>query len=39
MDSKNFGVSVFSDRGQADKVKKAVGKKFGKPDDFMLESV
>jgi hypothetical protein len=39
MDSKNFGVSVFSDRGQADKVKKAVDKKFGKPDDFMLESV
>ena len=36
MDSKNFGVSVFSDRGQADKVKKAVDKK---PDDFMLESV
>lgn len=39
MDAKNFGVSVFSDRGQADKVKKAVDKKFGKPDDFMLESV
>jgi hypothetical protein len=39
MDAKNFGVSVFSDRGQADKVKKAVDKKFGKPDDFMLEQV
>ena len=39
MDAKNFGVSVFSDRGQADKIKKAVDKKFGKPDDFMLESV
>ena len=39
MDAKNFGVSVFSDRGQADKIKKVVDKKFGKPDDFMLESV
>ena len=39
MDAKNFGVSVFSDRGQADKIKKAVDKKFGKSDDFMLESL
>jgi hypothetical protein len=39
MDKKNFGVSVFSDRGDAKKIKTAVDKKFGKPDDFMLENI
>ena len=38
MDAKNFGVSVFADR-IADKIQKDVTKKFGKPDDFMLEKV
>ena len=38
MDAKNFGVSVFADR-MADKIQKDVTKKFGKPDDFMLEQV
>ena len=38
MDSKNFGVSVFADK-RADKILKDVTKKFGKPDDSMMESV
>ena len=38
MDAKNFGVSVFADK-RADKILKDVTKKFGKPDDSMLEGV
>lgn len=38
MDAKNFGVSVFADK-RADKILKDVTKKFGKPDDHMLEGV
>ena len=35
MDAKNMGITVFG-KG-AEKVKSDVTKKYGKPDDFMLE--
>jgi hypothetical protein len=37
MDKKNFGVSIFASKVQ--NLVKDVTKKFGKPDDSMMESV